>query len=269
MISWHLFPYFAYSAIFLWSLGLLCDFLLKRNSFWSKLSLPMIVLGSLGITLFIAGLWLTLERPPMRTMGETRLWYACIIPWVGLLVRFRMRIRWLLPYCLTMGTVFLMVNLFHPDYYDKTLMPALQSPWFVPHVILYMVGYAICAGSALVAGHALYLKQRQRDVATSLHTADQLVKLGFAMITIGMLFGAMWAKVAWGHFWTWDPKETWAYLTWSGYILYMHVRHAHPRAVRSACWILLVSFFLLLTTWFGVNYLPSAQNSIHTYTRSK
>ena len=95
---------------------------------------------------------------------------------------------------------------------------------------------------------------------------DNLVNIGLAFITIGMLFGAVWAKDAWGHYWSWDPKETWAAATWFIYLLYVHQRHAYPLKHKAALWLLVVGFVCLQMCWWGINYLPSAQGaSIHTY----
>ena len=81
-----------------------------------------------------------------------------------------------------------------------------------------------------------------------------------------MLTGAIWAKEAWGHYWAWDPKETWAAATWFSYLTYIHFRLGKPLKVRPALVILLVSFVLLQMCWYGINYLPSAQGvSVHTY----
>lgn len=96
--------------------------------------------------------------------------------------------------------------------------------------------------------------------------ADDLVSVGIAFLTIGMLFGAIWAKDAWGHYWSWDPKETWAAATWLLYLLYLHLRHAYPNHPRPAMALLVVAFVCLQMCWWGINYLPAAQgNSIHTY----
>ena len=85
-------------------------------------------------------------------------------------------------------------------------------------------------------------------------------------MTVGMLFGALWAKEAWGHYWSWDPKETWAAITWLAYLLYIHYRLMPGHRVRLALWHLLVCFVLLQMCWWGINYLPSAQgSSVHTY----
>ena len=81
-----------------------------------------------------------------------------------------------------------------------------------------------------------------------------------------MLFGSLWAKDAWGHYWAWDPKETWAAITWFAYLLYMHYRLIPTHNRKYSLYILVVGFLLLQMCWWGINYLPSAQGtSIHTY----
>ena len=88
-------------------------------------------------------------------------------------------------------------------------------------------------------------------------------------MTLGMLMGALWAKEAWGHYWSWDPKETWAAITWLPYLVYVHYRQCRPRIVRPALWVLIIAFILLQMCWWGINYLPSAQGmSVHTYNLS-
>jgi ABC-type transport system involved in cytochrome c biogenesis permease subunit len=144
-------------------------------------------------------------------------------------------------------------------------MPALQSPWFAPHVIVYILSYSLLGGSCLIALLGIYFIYKQKSPEKYLDLADNLVYMGFALLTLGLLFGALWAKEAWGHYWTWDPKETWAFLTWLTYLLYMHYRHYHPKRFKTHLWVLSLAFVILLICWFGINYLPSAQNSVHVY----
>jgi len=230
-------------------------------------------LGALVLAAFAAAIWHALARPPMRTLGETRLWYSIFTPLIGIAVCLAFRQRWLLNYALGMGALFLVIDLLHPEAYNKSLMPALQSVWFVPHVLVYIFAYAIFAASSAVAVHGLwkiYFRKTPDSAASGsggLPAADRLVYLGLGFLTLGLLFGALWAKEAWGHYWTWDPKETWAMLTWLGYLAYIHVRHHHPGVTRPALWVLALSFVILLVCWFGVNYLPSAALSVHTYTQ--
>lgn len=157
-------------------------------------------------------------------MGETRLWYAFFLPVAGLLTYLRWNYKWILSFTTLLAAVFIVVNITKPDIHNKTLMPALQSPWFAPHVIIYMFSYAILGAATLVA---LYYLIRERKIGNPdrlVQMTDELVYAGTACITLGMLMGAIWAKEAWGHYWSWDPKETWAAATWLGYMVYIHYR---------------------------------------------
>jgi ABC-type transport system involved in cytochrome c biogenesis permease subunit len=91
--------------------------------------------------------------------------------------------------------------------------------------------------------------------------------IGFSFLTLGLLAGAVWAKGAWGHYWTWDPKETWAFLTWAAFLAYFHLRRDFAQRPRAALLFIAGASIIVLICWFGVNYLPSASQSVHTYTQ--
>lgn len=222
-------------------------------------------LGLSIFAFFLLRLWQTLDRPPLRTLGETRLWYAFFLPTIGWAVYRRWGYRWVLAYSVGMAGVFMIINHLNQDTYNKALMPALQSPWFVPHVVVYIFAYALLAGALLVALRGLVVSPPKELEIEWVALADNLVVLGFGFLSFGLLFGALWAKGAWGHYWTWDPKETWAFITWLAYLLYLHQRVRAPEQRRLAIWWLVGAFVLLLLCWFGVNYLPSTQSSVHTY----
>ena len=153
---------------------------------------------------------------------------------------------------------------FFDSYNTKTLVPALQSPWFAPHVFVYIFAYALMGVAAVIAIYGLIKKNYQLSIINC--QLDSLVYISLAFLTIGMLFGALWAKEAWGHYWSWDPKETWAAITWLAYLIYIHYRQLPQQRNRLAFWILIGSFVLLQMCWWGINYLPSAQSSsVHTY----
>ena len=95
-----------------------------------------------------------------------------------------------------------------PEIHDQSLMPALQSVWFIPHVTVYMFSYSVLGCAFIIALTGLF-----RHKEEYLHTADNLVYAGVAFLSIGMLLGSLWAKEAWGNYWSWDPKETWAAIT--------------------------------------------------------
>jgi ABC-type transport system involved in cytochrome c biogenesis permease subunit len=254
-------------AIACWATGSLLDIFARKVT---VLKLPATVIsigGSVVMAAFIAMYWVVLDRPPLRTLGETRLWYAALIPLVGFLVQYRWKIGWLKYYCMALAGFFLGINLLHPEVFDKTLMPALQSPWFIPHVVVYLIGYVLLAASSVTALHNVSLQLRNRKNETGETVAHYLALLGFVLLTFGLIFGALWAKEAWGHYWTWDPKETWAFLSWLAYLGYLHAFRYKIDSGKLQ-WYLALSFIVLLVCWFGVNYLPSAQNSVHTYSQS-
>lgn len=231
-------------------------------------------MGILVFSVFVVWLWLSLSRPPMRTLGETRLWYSLFMMISGWWVYRRWRYTWILPYSQMVATVFMVINLWHPEWHDKTLMPALQSAWFVPHVTVYIFSYSLFGCAFLMAVCGLY-----RRTPRYLPATDRLVMIGYAFLTAGMLSGCIWAKQAWGLHWTWDPKETWAAATWCACLVYVHLRHCHSSVVasdaavgnrlsRSEGWAyvwLIVIFLWLQMCWYGVSFLPSAAGSLHTY----
>ncbi len=259
-MSWDVFSWFALPAVFLWALG--AFFAWKERKSWAVVCT---VLGLLLYAAFIAGLWLSLERPPLRTQGETRLWFSFFLPFAGVVVYSRWRYKWILSFTTVLALVFICVNIFKPEIHNKTMMPALMSPWFAPHVIVYMLSYAILGASAVMGVYLLFF-QRGKATEVEMSMTDNLVYVGLTFLTFGMLFGALWAKEVWGTYWGWDPKETWAAITWLCYLLYIHFRRARPKQTRNALWIILFAFICLQICWWGINYLPSAQGlSIHTY----
>lgn len=258
-MSWDLFVWFAIGAVLCWAAG--AFFAWKGRS---AMAYSFTLAGLFIFFAFIVGMWISLERPPLRTMGETRLWYSLFLPLAGLIVYSRWRYKWILSFSVVLSAVFICVNLFKPGIHSKALMPALQSPWFAPHVIVYMFSYAILGAATLMAIYMLFFKRTAGEV--EMNITDNLAYVGLAFLTFGMLFGALWAKEAWGHYWAWDPKETWAAVTWLCYLVYIHFRKAKPAEWRTACWMLLFAFVCLQLCWWGINYLPSAQGrSVHTY----
>ena len=260
-MTWDSFIYFAIASVLFWIGGAALAYKSKGKTLPALLTTA----GLIIFAIFIAGLWTSLERPPLRTMGETRLWYSFFLPVAGVLTYLRWNYKWILSFTTILSTVFIIVNIANPDIHNKVLMPALQSPWFSPHVIIYMFSYAILGAVTLVAIYYLVREKKLSNPSGIIVMADNMVYAGTACITLGMLMGAIWAKEAWGHYWSWDPKETWAAITWLGYMVYIHYRLKKHSSPRTSMIILIISFILLQICWYGVNYLPSAQQSVHTY----
>lgn len=254
-MTWDLFIWFGISASALSAAAAVLSLSDKRRLAVTFSTASLLLLAS-----FIALLWISLERPPLRTMGETRLWYSFFALISGLFTYMRWRYKWILSFSTVLATVFIIINILKSEIHDQSLMPALQSPWFIPHVTVYMFSYSLMGCAFLIAVYGLF--KPQKDM---LDAADTLIYIGTAFLTFGMLSGAIWAKEAWGHYWSWDPKETWALVTWLSYLLYMHLRIMGKVSRKTLYLLLIFSFLCLQMCWWGVNYLPAAQDSVHVY----
>ena len=257
MTTWDFFIYFASVAVIAMVAASVLAYYNKKKG-----AVQASVMSLVSMISFIVLLWISLGRPPMRTMGETRVWYSLFAVVSGLITYLRWGYKWILSYSTLLATVFIVINILKPQIHAQDLVPALQSPFFIPHVTVYMFSYSVL-GCAFLIGLVGLLKKEVPD--RMLVSADTLVYIGLAFMTFGMLSGAIWAKDAWGHFWSWDPKETWALITWTVYLIYIHLRLY--RKGGEVLWYLLLifAFACLQMCWWGINFLPSAQNSIHVY----
>ena len=135
---------------------------------------------------------------------------------------------------------------------DWRRMPALQSPWFVPHVTSYVLSYGLITVGALLA-----LVGGERRLAA----AHAVVRLAFPFMTFGLWSGALWADAAWGRYWAWDIKEVWSLISWAVFIIYFHCASARPEWRRG---LILSGFGAVLITFLVVNLLPHI-TSLHSY----
>lgn len=280
-MGWNIFPMWAAIVILIAATSATLAIIKKERS---TVAMAMMLLAILGMAGFIAMLWMVLERPPLRTMGETRLWYSFFLLVAGLFTYYRWQYRWIMLFSTVLASVFVIINIVKPEIHDHTLMPALQSVWFVPHVSVYMFSYSMLGCATLLSTVALVRRSYNMDIAI-----EKLLYAGLAFLTMGMLTGSLWAKEAWGAYWSWDAKESWAVATWALYLLALHFPpqkrlkdnaiSAHLTNVTTPlpCGgvgggsaylyhiIIILGFLALQMCWYGINYLPSAETSIHTY----
>ncbi len=258
IVGWNIFPWVAIVSIALSTVGAA---LALRKTTYNSVAMWFTVAAVGVLAAFIVALGITLHRPPMRTMGETRLWYSFFMFVAGAITYRRWHYRWILCFSTLMAAVFMIINIARPEIHDHTLMPALQSVWFIPHVAVYMFSYALLGCATLLTVGQFFYRQ---DLYPAI---EQLVYGGLAFFTIGMFTGALWAKEAWGEYWSWDAKEAWAAATWMLYLLFLHLRIVGKQRKWVLAVVLLVAFIALQMCWYGVNYLPSATDSVHIYNR--
>jgi cytochrome c-type biogenesis protein CcsB len=209
-------------------------------------------------------------RIPLTNQYESMVVFAWAIALIYMLVELRYRTRALGPFvaplpflCLGLGSLFFEPNI-------RPLMPALQSNWLTAHVVTCFLGYAAFAVSFGVS--VLYIvrdwlsESRLLSAFPSPRVLDDVnyraIGVGFPFLSVGIMTGAIWADVAWGTYWSWDPKETWSLITWLVYAAFLHVRFSRGWTGRRAAILSIVGFGATIFTYFGVNFLLSG---LHSY----
>lgn len=250
-----------FTILFWGAMGSACSFLIKKSK---PKTLIALIVGIGLLVVYLVYLWINLGRPPMGTMGETRLWYVLFLLIGGYLTYKIWDYKFIVLYVVVLSLVFVTLCWIKQDAYHKTLMPALQSIWFAPHVGIYMFAYGIAGAVFCLAIYGLCTRAQLDKILISM---DLLTTITIACLHVGLLFGAIWGKMAWGHFWNWDPKETAALLTCLIYWIYIHQRKIYPKHIGCSLVLSILGFIILQLCWWGVNYLPTASQSLHIYGR--
>lgn len=141
-------------------------------------------------------------------------------------------------------------------------IPALRSHWLVLHVTFSFIGEAFFVFAFAASIYYLAVKdEKKRKVADRITYTS--IGIGYPIFTAGaLIFGAVWAQYAWGSYWSWDPKETWALVTWIIYTGYLHTRFVAKLKGKASAILSIVGFCFTMFTFFGVNYLLSG---LHSY----
>lgn len=158
----------------------------------------------------------------------------------------------------------------------QPLVPALQSYWMKIHVPANFIGYGAFAMAAMIGVAYLLVTWRQQKNPTSvwvqampsLSLIDDVmyksIALGFAFFTVATILGALWAAEAWGGYWSWDPKETWALIVWLNYAAWLHMRMTKGWSGVPMAWWAIVGLFVTLFAFLGVNMFLSGLHSYGT-----
>ncbi|GAB2236525.1 hypothetical protein Droror1_Dr00028159 [Drosera rotundifolia] len=182
------------------------------------------------------------------------------------------------------------------------IVPALQSQWLMMHVSMIILGYAaLLCGSLLsvallvikkelsiffkknsflndfvILSEIQYMNEKKSNISQKTvknyyrsqfsqqldHWSYRIICLGFIFLTIGILSGAVWANQAWGSYWNWDPKETWAFITWTIFAIYFHIRTKKNWQVENSAIVASIGFFIIWICYLGVNLLGIG---LHSY----
>lgn len=238
---------------------------------WFAMAAVVAALG-IGVTMMTQS-WVETGHPPFRTLYQSLIFFSATTALVYLYSARKIVVMGLIT-----GLFILAILGYGYVKQDADLVqlpPALQSAWFIPHVVVYFLGYAALFVSFVAA--ILYLvfpkaKELPSAALLGLDTLDfsafmyRSILFGYAMISAGLILGALWAKFAWGDWWSWDPKENWALITWLVYTAYLHFRFTKSVGKRGLAWLSIIGFLAVMFTYLGVNYLPAAQEALHSYT---
>ena len=158
----------------------------------------------------------------------------------------------------------------------QPLLPALKSNWLIAHVVTCFIGYAAFAISFGIS--ILYIARKSSQETSGgalsllpdLRQLDefnyQMVLFGFLWLSLGIITGSVWADLAWGAYWSWDPKETWSLITWLIYAAFLHARTMKGWRGNRVAWLSIIGFGCVLFTYFGVNFLLGG---LHSYATTK
>ena len=246
----------------------------SRTERVGRLASAFMIIGFLLLLVAVVLRGISANRVPWGNMYEFSITGALAFSAAYLFGLKKYKIRFLgLPVAiavlLTLGTAITL--LYRPS---APLVPALKSPWLVIHVSTAIISGGVFLLANCIAGTYLILdRYEQKGIrpnwALKLPTLEvldnfsyRLVALVFPLWSFSVIAGAIWAEAAWGRYWGWDPKETWAFITWVVYAAYLHARVTVGWRGRKAAWLCLFAGSTFLFNYIYVNVWGTGR---HTY----
>lgn len=240
----------------------------------ARIATAMMILGFLLLFAGVIARGLSAHRVPWGNMYEFSITGALAFTGAYLGALRKYDLRWLgllvsIAVLLTLGTA--VAVLYRPS---APLVPALKSTWLVIHVSAAIISGGVFLLANVIAAAYLYLDSMESkgprsawaQRLPSLEVLDQLsyrlVAFVFPLWTFAVIAGAIWAESAWGRYWGWDPKETWAFITWVAYAAYLHARVTIGWRGRRAAWLCLFAGSTFLFNYIYVNIYGTGK---HTY----
>jgi cytochrome c-type biogenesis protein CcsB len=226
-----------------------------------------LLLGAISLHLVsLIGLTVTTHMAPWAGMFGTLCFFSAIIVLIFMAISHRNHIPILGAFIMPLAWG-LLTGALVSNRTISPLQPELQSYWMGLHVPIIFTAYAFL-GVAFAVGIAYILQERQMkskrptELTYRLPPLEELDRLisrliiaAFPPLTLGLLMGGIWAHQAWGRFWDWDPKETWALITWLIYVTYLFMRYVRGWRGRKAAYLSLAGFVIVIFTYVGVNQL--------------
>jgi len=274
ILSWVTFIYFGAFVFYLFRMIL-------RREFWGKLAGWIALIGLIAQSVALMIRWkasydLGIGHAPLSNFYESLIFFAWTVVFLYLLMERRLKNRSIGVFVMPVAFLIMAYASIAPGINNRIepLIPALQSNWLTSHVLTCFMGYA--AFTVTFALGIMFFVRKAADhdssgvrafiyLLPSEYQIDDLIyscaALGFIFLTLGIVTGSVWAHYAWGSYWSWDPKETWSFITWIIYAVMLHVHLMRGwRGARMAI-MAIIGFACVLFTYLGVNLLPS----LHSY----
>jgi len=240
----------------------------------ARIATALMILGTVILFGGVVARGISASRVPWSNMYEFSITGALAFSVAYLLTLRKYDLRWLgLPVSifvlLVLGTA--VTLLYRPS---APLVPALKSTWLVIHVSAAIISGGVFFLANVISGMYLWLDsvekrggrnpwaKRLPDLETLDQLAYRLVAFVFPLWTFAVIAGAIWAEHAWGRYWGWDPKETWAFITWVAYAAYLHARVTVGWRGRKAAWLCLIAGSTFIFNYVYVNIWGTGK---HTY----
>jgi cytochrome c-type biogenesis protein CcsB len=219
---------------------------------------------------------LEIGHVPLSNLYESLIFFAWSIILLYMLVEWRTKNRSIGPFASLLAFLIMIYASFtNVDSGIQPLVPALKSNWLIAHVVTCFVGYA-AFGIAFGLSIMYFLKRLENKekgrlflkVIPQISILDelnyQMIIIGFVLLTLGIITGAVWAHSAWGRYWGWDPKETWSLITWLVYAAVLHSRMIRGWRGKKMAFLSIIGFFCVVFTYLGVNLVLSGLHSYAT-----
>jgi cytochrome c-type biogenesis protein CcsB len=264
---------------------------IPKNNLIFQVSKTLVGISNILFMLTLSIRWISEGYFPLSNLYESLIFLSWGISFIHLIIEYKTQSR-LIGSIATPLMFFLsgFSSLTLPTDMQKALplVPSLQSNWLMMHVSMMMVSYAtLIIGSLLSILYLAFISfsGQKNQVALEnstgalsasssvtysklslLQTVDiwsyRIIGLGFPFLTIGIISGAVWANEAWGSYWSWDPKETWALITWLVFAIYLHSRLLKGWQGKQAAILGSCGFFVIWICYLGVNFLGKG---LHSY----
>lgn len=263
--------YFAFTLAIMATTAMALNLWLKKN--WLQKATVALACGS--TLLMLAELivrTVQTRRIPVNSVYEFILFFSFVLLALSVFWLVKVKINVVAAFVLAVATALIGVSFGLSDAIAP-LMPALQSRWRVVHVLTAIVSYSaftVAFGIALfyiitiprrVPAGGLSTEKAERSLFLERLMFNSVV-VGFIFLTLLLITGSIWAEEAWGAWWSWDPKETWALITWIIYAVYMHLHSKPFWKGHKGCYLSIAGFACVLFTLLGVSFL---MGGLHSY----